>query len=127
MKRVEWRFNGDDNQLLGFWGTQTSTSILNLGEITIDVCRPYNFPSLVSNTQNVNLNISSANISVQNTASGNNIFVIIGASVGGALFCILVVSIILLIVRRNRKKFKLQTINEEAKVLATLENGPVEI
>jgi hypothetical protein len=45
MKRVEWRFNGDDNQLLGFWGTQTSTSILNLGEITIDVCRPYNFPS----------------------------------------------------------------------------------
>jgi len=109
--------------LLGFWGTQSSTSIFTLGEITIDVCRPYNFPSPVSNTSNV----SSANVLVQNTASGNNIFVIIGASVGGALFCILVVSIILLVVRRNRKKFKLQTINEEAKVLATLENGPVEI
>ena len=45
MKRVEWRFNGDDNQLLGFWGTSISTSIYTLGEITIDVCRPYNISS----------------------------------------------------------------------------------
>ena len=55
--------------------------------------------------------------------SGNNIGVIIGASVGGVLFCILVVLILLLIVKRNRKKFKLQNINEEAKVQPKQENG----